>query len=165
MKKIIKAIVIVIATLGLLVGVASCASKSPELIEREKKNQESKNKSTLEKENIARKLKLDEDPNRVGYVYIMSFGKFVGYYTIKGKISSNGSQLDPEDQIICPLDYTTCSSDGYHVIDGPQDDGTYGEGDPGIFFFTTEGTMVVTDLDYMYSTQPIPNSINVPKLG
>jgi len=165
MKKIIRAVVIVVAALGLLFGAASCTGKSQELIDREKQNQAAKEKKTLEKENIARKLKLDEDPNRVGYVYIMSFGKFVGYYTIKGKISSNGSQLEPEDQILCPLNYTTCSSDGYYVLDGPQDDGTYGEGDPGIFFFTTEGTMVVTDLDYLYSNQPIPAAIDVPKLG
>lgn len=39
------------------------------------------------------------------------------------------------------------------------------ERDPGIFFFTTDGTMVHTSLDYLYSTTPLPTNVNVPKLG
>ena len=92
----------------------------------------------------------------------MSFGEFIGYYTIKGKISSNGSQVTPEDNVLCP--YQTGES--CLTTDGVQDDGTYGEGDPGIFFFTTEGAMVVTSLDYLYADQPISaQGINVPKLN
>ena len=34
-----------------------------------------------------------------------------------------------------------------------------------IFFFTTEGTMVVTSLDYFYTTQPVATALDVPKLG
>jgi hypothetical protein len=127
---------------------------------RQQQVEEAQKKETLEKKNLARKLKLDEDANRVGYVYLMSFSKFIGYYTIKGKISSNGSQLEPEDQILQPY-----SGGERFVVDGPQDDGTYGEGDPGIFFFTTEDVMVTTNLDYMYSSQPIPSAIQVPKLN
>jgi hypothetical protein len=50
------------------------------------------------------------------------------------------------------------------VVDGPQDDGSYGSGDPGIFFFLTNGTKVVTSLDYIQTDQPIPG-ITAPKLG
>ena len=49
------------------------------------------------------------------------------------------------------------------TLDSSQDDGTYGEGDPGIFFFLADGTYVETTLDYVYSTQPIP--VDVPRLG
>lgn len=157
---IIKKIVAALA-IGGLVSLAGCSTSESyqEVERRQDQAKQAATKSTLEKQNLTRKLKLDEDANRVGYVYIMSFSKFIGYYTIKGKISSNGSQIEPEDQILHPY------SGEWIPVDGPQDDGTYGEGDPGIFFFTTEGAMIVTDLDYMYSTQPIPSAIDVPKLN
>lgn len=160
-KHLATRILAAIAGLALLFGASACTSSVSyeEVKKRQEQAQQTAKKETLEKKNLERKLKLDEDANRIGYVYVMSFGKFVGYYTIKGKISSNGSQIDPEQLLLNPY------SGEYVVTDGPQDDGTYGEGDPGIFFFTTEGTMVVTDLNYMYSTQPIPTSIDVPKLG
>ena len=44
-----------------------------------------------------------------------------------------------------------------------KDDGTYGAGDPGNFFFTTDGVMVETSLDYIISNEPI--AIDVPRLG
>ncbi len=115
-----------------------------------------------EQKNLKEKLRRDEaSADKIGYVYIMSFGKFVGYYTIKGKISADGSQLNPQDDIICRFN----SGDSCQAVDGPQDDNTYGDGDPGIFFFTTEGAMVVTNLDYLYADQPVPAAIDVPKLN
>ena len=160
MKRIIKAVVVAVAALGLLFGVASCTGTNDYEQRKEQQNANKPQGETLEQSNLKKKIKLDEDANRVGYVYIMSFGKFVGYYTIKGKISSNGSQIAPEQEIICRYSAESCVG-----VDSSQDDGTYGTGDPGIFFFTTEGAMIVTDLDYLYSTQPVPNAINVPKLG
>jgi hypothetical protein len=156
----IKRITAALAIVGLLFLTAGCFNNQ-EMAARKEQAKTAAAKSTLEKKNLERKIKLDEDANRIGYVYLMSFSKFMGYYTIKGKISSNGSQIEPEVQIECPYS----SSSSCVTIDGPQDDGTFGEGDPGIFFFTTEGTMVVTDLDYMYSTQPIPSAIDVPELN
>lgn len=48
--------------------------------------------------------------------------------------------------------------------DSAKDDGTYGNGDPGIFFFfTTDGIMVETDLNYIQTDAPL--SIDVPRLG
>lgn len=153
-----------VAMLIVLFGalVLSGCGKSDEYKERQSQANEAANRDTLEKVNIQEKLRRDEDGNSIGYVYVMSFGDFVGYYTIKGKISSNGSQLEPEDLVDCPYDG---SAESCQTIDGPQDDGTYGAGDPGIFFFTTEGAMVVTSLDYLYADQPIASAINVPKLN
>jgi len=159
MTKIIRVIVAALIAAVAILTVAGCTTSDYQ----QRKEQQDANKpqgETLEQKNLKRKLDLDEDANRVGYVYVMSFGKFVGYYTVKGKISANGSQIAPEQEIICRY-----SGDSCQAVDSSQDDGTFGTGDPGIFFFTTEGTMVVTDLDYLYSTQPVPNAINVPKLG
>lgn len=160
--KVVHRIIAAIVGFALLLGTSACSASASyqEVQKRQEQAQQTATRSTLEKENLQRKLKLDEDPNRVGYVYLTSMsGEFIGYYTIKGKISSNGSQLEPEDLLLNPY------SGEYVVTDGPQDDGTYGEGDPGIYFFTTEGAMIVTDQKYLYSTQPVPNSIKIPKLG
>lgn len=115
--------------------------------------------NTLEKQNLTEKRKREENPNAIGYVYLVSFGKPFGYYVTKGKISSNGSQLTPTDDVIWTCHSGDCSAVN---VDGPQDDGSYGDKDPGIFFFTTDGTKVVTDLDYIHSDQPL--AIDVPRL-
>ena len=159
MNKITKGIATLAAAVALAAGLSGCYTSEYRQREQQQAEKQSATKTSLEKSNLQRKLKLDEDPNRIGYVYLMSFGKPIGYYTIKGKVSSNGSQLTPEQDIVRPYSGT------YIPVDGPQDDGTYGEGDPGVFFFTTENVMVVTSLDYFYATQPVPSAIDIPKLG
>jgi hypothetical protein len=95
-------------------------------------------------------------------VYLLSFtGQFMGYYTIKGKVSSTDSQMTTTDLVI-----TNChASNGCNdvTVPAPGDDGSYGSNEPGIFFFTTENAMVTTNLNYVYSDQPLP--LNVPKLN
>lgn len=115
-------------------------------------------KDSLERRNIRERLLRTNDPSKIGYVYILSFSKPLGYYVIKGKVTSTQSQMTTEDLIVKPCD----SCDRYTVA-GPGDDGSYGANEPGIFFFTTEGAMVTTSLDYVYSDQPIP--FDVPKLN
>lgn len=117
-------------------------------------------RDSTERANLIRHLLRFNDPNKIGYVYIMNFGKIVGYYVIKGKVSSNDSQLTTSQLVI---------HDGYPnggealAVPAPGDDGSYGANEPGVFFFTTNNVMVVTDLDYVYSDQPLP--INAPVLG
>lgn len=113
---------------------------------------------SLEKANLEEKLLRENDPNATRYVYLMNFGQIVGYYVIKGKVSSAGSQLAPEQEIV-----RRCSGCDAHVVDSAQDDGTFGTGDPGIFFFTADGTMVSTSLDYIEADSLLP--IDVPRLS
>lgn len=40
----------------------------------------------------------------------------------------------------------------------------YGAGDPGIFFFLADGTMIETNFDYLQADKPI-SAVNVPLLG
>lgn len=117
---------------------------------------------TLGQQNLCKKEKRESDPNAIGYVYLINFGSIVGYYVSKGKISSSGGQYRPEDDI-----HWTCKE--HHgcqpvVVDGPRDDRTFGEHDPGTFFFLADDTKVVTSLDYIHTDRPIP-ALNVPKLG
>lgn len=147
---------IALALAGTLV-LAGC-SDNKEFEDR--KEQQSKSlKDSLEIANLESKLERENDPNAVRYVYLMNFGQIVGYYVIQGKVSSAGSQIAPEQDIIDPCSSSYCPT----VVDSAQDDGTYGSGDPGIFFFLADGTMVSTSLDYIESDAPMP--IDVPRLG
>lgn len=119
-------------------------------------------KNSLDRKNLRERLLRTNKPDAIGYVYVLSFSKFIGYYTVKGKVSSTSSQMTPADIIT-----RRCFSGGCDesvVVQGPGDDGTYGDNEPGIFFFTTEGTMVETTLDWIYTDQPL-TVINVPELN
>jgi hypothetical protein len=152
-KKI--ATVALIGTIG-MGALSACSPTTDEYQDRKAAQSTSQIKDSLEKKNLEKKRDKEEDPSAIRYLYIMNFGKIVGYYVTEGKVSSNGSQIGPESEIIKRW------SDGY-VLDSAKDDGTYGDGDPGIFFFTTDGVMVETSLDYIMSDSPI--AIDVPRLG
>jgi hypothetical protein len=119
-------------------------------------------RDSLERRNLAERLIRTNDPTTQGYVYLMNFGEIVGYYTVKGKVSNTQSQMTTDNLVVdgCPG-----GSDGRCpvVVNAPGDDGSYSANEPGIFFFTTEGVMVTTDLNYIWSDQPLP--IDVPRLN
>lgn len=118
-------------------------------------------KDSLERRNLKERLLRTNDPNKIGYVYLLSFSKPLGYYVIKGKVSSTQSQMTTDQLLV-----DACNRSGEdcpQAVNAPGDDGSYGSNEPGIFFFTTEGAMITTDLDYVYSDQPIP--FDVPKLN
>lgn len=148
----------------ILVAAVACSSQTQEEKDRDKAQESAgvaPGKDTLEQTNLKTKRRIEENPNAIGYVYIYAFDKPIGYWVSKGKVSSNGSQAGPEQDIVW-----TCKT--HHgcqpvVVDSKQDDGSYGEGDPGVFFFTPEGQMIVVTLPTVYSTQPLP--IDVPKLN
>jgi hypothetical protein len=143
--------------LTLTIGVTAAGCDVPQS-ERQKAQAASQSKTeSLEIKNLKLKKEREENPDATRYLYVMSFGKVIGYYVTKGKISSNGSQIGPELEL---------ANSGYRdssVLDSAQDDGSYGDGDPGIFFFTSDGTMVVTSLDYIQSDAPLP--IDVPRFS
>lgn len=142
---------ITIATMAL----AGCSYTDQEYEERKDLQSQTELKDSLEQKNLGEKRDRENNPSAQRYVYLMNFGTIVGYYTIVGKVSSSGSQIAPEQEVIRQW------SEGF-TLDSAKDDGTYGEGDPGIFFFTTEGVMVETSLDYVVSDQPL--AIDVPRL-
>jgi hypothetical protein len=119
-------------------------------------------KDSQERRNIKERLLRTNKPNLLGYVYVMNYGNIVGYYAVKGKVSSNGSQMTTDSLVIdgCPG-----GGDGRcpTVVNAPGDDGSYGPNEDGVFFFTTEGAYVATNLDYIYADQPLP--IDVPRLN
>jgi len=148
----------VIAAGALAIGLAGCGA-SGDWEERENQQDQTTLKNSLGIQNLKERLKREEDPNAIRYLYLMSFGDIIGYYVTKGKISSSAGQLAPEQDLIKPWN----SSSELYNVDSAKDDGTYGVGDPGIFFFTTDGVMVETSLDYIQSDAPL--AVDVPRLG
>lgn len=162
----IKKIVAAFAALALVFALSACDTQTAEQAAREQAQSQKSTGDTLEKKNLEEKRKREEDPNAIAYVYkYTAMGNFIGYWVAKGKISSNGSQRTPEQDIIHACGGTTgsynCSA---VVVDGPQDDGSYGGPEPGVFFFLADGTKVVLgDNMYLYTDKPIALP-NIPQL-
>lgn len=114
-------------------------------------------------ENQKERLSREEDPNAIRYVYILAplNGEIIGYYTIQGKVSSAGTQLAPEQEIICRFSGDSCQG-----VDSAKDDGTFGDSDEGFFFFTTEGVLVEMEGPaYIQSDSPIKLYNEAPVLN
>ena len=114
---------------------------------------------SLERRNLRERLVRTNEPDAIGYVYLLNFGKVLGYYTIKGKVSSTQSQMTPSTSVERHGD----TGGGNITYPAPGDDGSYSANEDGVFFFTTEGAFVETNLDYVFADQPLP--FDVPELS
>lgn len=116
----------------------------------------------LERENLARRLIAQNSSGSTAYVYLFTYsGQVIGYYVIKGKVSSTGSQMTSTQVNVDCNNNTSCTDDAI------GDDGSYGPeegGQNGVFFFTTTGTLVETNQPWVSSTTPIKLYANVPQL-
>lgn len=116
---------------------------------------------STERAQLIKRLQLFNDPNKISYIYLLSYGKVMAFYTIKGKVSSINSILTDPTQLINPY-YGGESCDGKgsgdcQQVPSPDLDGSYGANGPEgtIFFFTTGGVYVEWHGDYMMSDQPL----------
>lgn len=154
-----KKIVAIISAMFLMIGLTACANDGvDEYQDRIELNKQYDKDESLELRNLQEKRDREDDPSAVRYLYLMSFGQIIGYYVTTGKVSSSASQIAPETEFVRP-----CTGCDRSLVESPKDDGSYGEGDPGIFFFTSDGVMVETSLDYIQSDAPL--AIDVPRLG
>ena len=91
----------------------------------------------------------------LGYIVLFSGNAVVGKFVVDGKVSSLNSFLTPsvEEKKVygCELTITQELADV---------DGSYGENDNGIFFFTPDGKYVEWSGDYLYSD--IPFTVDTP---
>lgn len=88
----------------------------------------------------------------LGYVILLTeSGSVVGKFTVDGKVSSLNSFLTPDSEY---YDYVRGSDWGYENEWLADVDGSYGENDNGIFFFTPDGKYVEWSGIYLYSDIP-----------
>jgi hypothetical protein len=154
MKQNMKKAVFAAALAAVLVGstAASCDSTQSEQSKNSEKMQDARNNKlgsiilcgeandSLECKNLKERKRQDEDPNRVTYLYLVNMqGEPFAYWVVKGKVSSNQSQMAPMDQAIQMCGYSEC----WTMAESPGDDGSFGPNEDGIFFFTTDGNKIV----------------------
>lgn len=152
-----------VATLGL----AGCSNNNEAATNATKARQDKAAKvvlcgeanDSLECKNLKERERRNSQPSAIGYVYLYNFdGSVKGYFTIKGKVSSTQSQMGAMDIIADACIETTdyCPE----VMEAAGDDGSFGPNESGIFFFTTEGTMVTYSGEYVLSDAPLKLSDN-----
>lgn len=168
MNKFIKIIAFICAMCAVLcfAGCENSGSYQDTLNTREAANNLQKNQSTptdieysLERYNLIRRAYWvngqREKANALvcpiekplGYVILLTeSGSVVGKFTVDGKVTSLNSYLTPD---------TTASGSWLADVDG-----SYGENDNGIFFFTPDGKYIEWSGIYLYSD--IPFEVDTP---
>lgn len=88
----------------------------------------------------------------LGYVILFTeSGQIINKFTVDGKITSLNSFLTPDSEYYeRDMDVTGV----YHNKWLPDVDGSYGENDAGIFFFTPDGKYIEWNGKYLYSDIP-----------
>lgn len=111
-------------------------------------------RDSLERRNLNERLLRYNNPSKISYLYLLSqTGGIYAFYTIKGKVSSNQSQMTT-DQLV---NWTCKASYGCQpvTVNAPGDDGSYGPNESGSFAFTTDGVMVTWNTDYILTDAPM----------
>lgn len=93
----------------------------------------------------------------LGYIVLFAGNAVVGKFVVDGKVSSLNSFLSPDY-----VEQKYGMSESTHVINSElaDVDGSYGENDNGIFFFTPDGKYVEWTGEYLFSD--IPFEIDSP---
>ena len=98
----------------------------------------------------------------LGYIVLFSGPAVVGRFVVDGKVSSLNSYLTPDSEYYEKL--VSGSSSKSHYNKWLADvDGSYGENDSGIFFFTPDGKYVEWNGEYLFSD--IPFEIDEPVIS
>ena len=170
-----KKCVVILMLVLLLVSLCSCAESgarrdvinTTELADRLQENQPTPNdiEYSLERYNLIRRTywvngmreraaSLPCEVERpLGYIVLFSGNAAVGQFVVDGKVSSLNSFLTPDSEY-----YEKNSSYNNRWL--ADVDGSYGENDIGIFFFTPDGKYIEWSGDYLYSD--IPFTIDAP---
>ena len=109
----------------------------------------------------------------LGYIVLFTeSGSVVGSFVVDGKVSSLNSFLTPDSEY---YEKKTSYRSGYTDLSRNVDDysnkwladvdGSYGENDNGIFFFTTDGKYIEWTGTYLYSDIPFVVDAPILKVG
>lgn len=108
-----------------------------------------------ERINLTKRLTRFNTDSKVSYIYLIDYGKVMGFYTVKGKVSSVNSLLTTPDNIVNIGGFEHARS---VVVSSPDLDGSYGTNGDAIFFFTTDDTYVEWSGRYMLCDKPLKMS-------
>lgn len=117
---------------------------------------------SLERENIKRRIEFINQPDRIGYLYLLSdSGQLIREVQVLGKVSSLNSYLTPMEQIewFKDIDLGDGWGDVAITTQAPDLDGTYGENAEGVFWFDADGVYQEWNGLYHYSSQRLTFSV------
>lgn len=89
----------------------------------------------------------------LGYIALYAGSSFAGSYIVDGKVSSLNSYLTPDSEYFEIVNGEHGST--HYNVWLADVDGSYGQNDSGIFFFTPDGQYHEWTGDYHYSSVPI----------
>lgn len=111
--------------------------------------------TSLERQNLVERLKRINQQNMSCYIYLLSYGRVVASYPIRGKVTSLNAYLMAGE---APQNDPVGTMDGRQslMIEQPDYDGAYGKNADGIFFFTADSNAYVEWAgQYLFSDQPL----------
>lgn len=120
--------------------------------------------TSQERENIVKRATTFDVQNKVSYIYLVSYGRVMAFYTVDGKVSSLNSFVSPSEKLVDSNGAPCVRKNSYgfdagvdpcYAVEAPDIDGAYGENDGGIFFFTTDGVYVEWHGDYLFVDEPL----------
>ena len=80
------------------------------------------------------------DPNKLSYIYLFNRDNIVGFFPIKGKVSSVNSQITNTN-----YEYNNST------VESPSMDGSYGTNGDAVFFFLVDGSyMEWNGMEHIY---------------
>jgi hypothetical protein len=100
---------------------------------------------TVEQKNVKERIKRDNTPGSIKFLYVISpfTGDVIFQSTVKGKVTSSGKRLTPSDIAIANATdsskYVVINGKTYVTAQNPQDDGTYGDSIPYLYWFDENG--------------------------
>jgi hypothetical protein len=111
---------------------------------------------SLERDNLIKRFKLQNDRSVMFYMYIFNEGisEPIGYYQVN-KVSSVNSQLTNTEQIISGLQRNNLPSQTAVTIPSPAEDGSYGTNGDAVFGFTPNDIYIEHNMHYIVSTVPL----------
>lgn len=99
----------------------------------------------------------------LGYIVLFTeSGSVVGSFVVDGKVSSLNSFLSPDSEYYEVVYGGSYTKENRWLADV---DGSYGENDNGIFFFTTDGKYIEWTGTYLYSDIPFVVADPILKVG
>lgn len=97
---------------------------------------------TVEQNNIAGRLKMDNTPGSVKHLYIIApeSGQVIIYSTVQGKVTSSGKRLSPKTVNNSTRGFDVqIGNERHYTSEVLQDDGTYGDSAEYIYWFDSQG--------------------------
>jgi hypothetical protein len=156
---------VAITSIALAIGLGACNTNNSSQAKNQRTSEQYAKKLTNaqpyplsqmndsdERRNLRERLLRLNNPNKIGYLAeITQTGQILGYFTVRGKPSSMGSQLTNTQNI-------NAHYSGNPVTESMGDDGSYGPEECsayGIFFFDTNGVMHEWCGEWAYSDAPM----------